>query len=217
MSAYNYQETLSCYKGSKSTPILYPAINPEVWSALFTRALWYICKTPGQKALGNWTFQRSDILQLSSSKGTTERHTAVTYLDPNCLKLTVYLILDGTSSRYDHSFQATHMVLSPKDLALLLGNDPRTHFLNYLHMVFGKERTGKTDEDLGHSQCAKAPRQLSYTGISIWGEGELHRLEWPESSAAGSRAEGLNDARTPPDFYEQKESHVLLVSIMGSS
>lgn len=109
-----------------------------------------------------------------------ERHTAVTYLDPNCLKLIVYLILDGTSSRYDHSFQATHMVLSPKDLALLLGNDPRIHFLKYLHMVFGKERTGKTDEDLGHSQCAKAPRQLSYTGISIWGEGELHGLEWQE-------------------------------------
>ena len=98
-----------------------------------------------------------------------ERHTAVTYLDPNCLKLIVYLILDGTSSRYDHSFQATHMVLSPKDLALLLGNDPRIYFLKYLHMVFGKEWTGKTDEDLGHSPGAKAPRQLSSTGISIWG------------------------------------------------
>lgn len=61
------------------------------------------------------------------------------------------------------------MVLSPKDSALLLGNDPRIYFLKYLHMVFGKEWTGKTDEDLGHSQRAKAPRQLSSTGISIWG------------------------------------------------
>ena len=122
---------------------------------------------PPQVAFGNWTFQRSDTLQLSSSEGTMERHTAVTYLDPNCLKLIVYLILDGTSSRYDHSFQATHMVLSPKDLALLLGNDPRIYFLKYLHMVFGKEWTGKTDEDLGHSPGAKAPRQLSSTGISI--------------------------------------------------
>lgn len=39
-----------------------------------------------------------------------ERNVAVTHLDPNCLKVMVYLILDGTSSRYDHSFQAIHMV-----------------------------------------------------------------------------------------------------------
>lgn len=59
-----YQETLSCYEGSKNISILYSAINPEVWSALLATFLlhrplyWYIYKTPIQKAFGNWNIPK---------------------------------------------------------------------------------------------------------------------------------------------------------------
>lgn len=50
-------------------------------------------------------------------------------------------------------------------------------------------------------------------GISIWGEGEQHKLVGKRKNfVADTRAEGLNGKRTTPDTYEQKESQVLLGS-----
>lgn len=128
------QETLSCYKGSKNIPILHPTINPEVWSAHLTIFLlsiplyWYICKTPVQKALGNWTIPKvwySKIVLIKRYHG--ETHSS--YLpgsklpEGNCLLDTGWHLLQVWPFLSVHSHG-----LSPKDLVLPLANDPRIHF-----------------------------------------------------------------------------------------
>lgn len=126
-------------------------------------------------------------------KGTMERHVAVTYLDPNCLKVTVYLILGGTFSRYDHSFQATSPGLSPKDLTLPLGNNPRTHFPQTPIYGIWKAEDKGCRRSFRPQPVSKDHHILEFAGICLWGEGKQHTLvKWRKNFATDKSVKGLN-------------------------